>query len=183
VQTDGRYQAGPSSSVMLPSLELHHADGRRAPLWDYRGRGPLVVFLHEAPECAPCGERLAALAAAHPAFRELGAQVLAIGRAPAANQPYPVLVDPAGRLARALHERRVLPGPDRPAVLVVGRTGEIWAAWSGAHETLPDITELESWLEYTLSECRECFCCELAWPEEWVRGEQQGDEAGLPAQA
>lgn len=24
-------------------------------------------------------------------------------------------------------------------------------------------------LEYALSECRECFCCELAWPENWVR--------------
>jgi hypothetical protein len=29
------------------------------------------------------------------------------------------------------------------------------------------------WLEYTLSECRECFCCELAWPEDWLRGEAQ----------
>jgi hypothetical protein len=36
---------------------------------------------------------------------------------------------------------------------------------------LPDAAALAGWLEYALSECRECFCCELAWPETWVRGE------------
>jgi peroxiredoxin len=173
---------GPSSGRMLPSLELAFADGRPAPLWDYRGRGPLIVFLHEAPGCAACTARLAELAAAHPGYREIGPQVLAIGRAapdPMAGAaaapdgvpgaalstlPYPVLVDPAGRLAAAL-------GLPLPALLVVGRTGEVWAAWGGAHAALPDASEITGWLEYALSECRECFCCELAWPEAWVRGE------------
>jgi peroxiredoxin len=154
---------GPSSGYMLPSLELTFADGRPAPLWDYRGRGPLVVFLHEAPGCAACAARLGELAAAHPGYRELGAQVLAIGRAAPAGLPYPVLLDPAGRLAAAL-------GLPLPALLVVGRTGEVWAAWGGDHAALPDAAEIAGWLEYALGECRECFCCELAWPEAWVRG-------------
>jgi peroxiredoxin len=163
---------GPSSGRLLPSLELAFADGRPAPLWEYRGRGPLLVFLHEAPACGACGERLAELAAAHPGYREIGAQVLAVGcaapdAAPGAALPalpYPVLVDPAGRLAAAL-------GLPLPALLVVGRTGEVWATWGGSHAALPDAAEIAGWLEYALSECRECFCCELAWPERWVRGD------------
>lgn len=80
--------------------------------------------------------------------------------------PYPVILDPTNRLARALD----LP---LPAILIVGRTGELWAAWGGDHAALPDVTEINSWLDYSLSECRECFCCELAWPEAWVRGEPE----------
>ena len=163
--------AGPSSGRLLPSLELQHADGRPAPLWEYRGRGPLVVYLHAAPGCAACAARLAELAAAHPGYRELGAQVLAVGTAAISGPPYPVLLDPRGRLADALARAGVLPAPATPALLVVGRTGEIWAAWAGDHAVLPDAAEIVSWLEYALSECRECFCCELAWPEAWVRGE------------
>ncbi len=154
---------GPSSGRLLPSLELQFPDGRLAPLWEYRGRGPLVVVLHEAPGCARCAARLADLAAAHPGYRERGAQVLAIGPAAPPGLPYPMLLDPARRLARAL-------GLPLPALLVVGRTGEIWAAWGGDHAALPDAAEVDGWLEYALAECRECFCCELAWPEAWVRG-------------
>src|ERR671932_2866466 len=95
---------GPSSGRLLPSLELAFADGRPAPLWDYRGRGPLVVFLHEAPGCAACAARLGELAAAHAGYREMGAQVLAVGRGAPPALPYPVLLDPAGRGAPA-------PGP------------------------------------------------------------------------
>jgi peroxiredoxin len=161
---------GPSSGRLLPSLELAHADGSRAPLWEYRGRGPLLVYLHAAPDCADCRTRLAALAAAHPGYRELGAQVLAVGAQAVPSLPYPVLLDPGGRLAAALVAASVLPTAAPPALLVVGRTGEIWAAWAGAHAILPDAAEIAGWLEYALSECRECFCCELAWPESWVRG-------------
>ena len=155
---------GPSSGRMLPSLELAFPDGRAAPLWDYRGRGPLIVFLHEAPTCTACSAQLAALAAAHSGYREMTAQVLAVGDTAVPALPYPVLVDPEQRLARVL----CLP---LPAMLVVGRTGEIWAGWGGDHAALPDTRELNGWLDYSLSECRECFCCELAWPQEWVRGE------------
>jgi peroxiredoxin len=155
---------GPSSGRLLPSLDLAFADGRPAPLWDYRGRGPLVVFLHDAPACAECAARLTELAAAHPGYRALGAQVLAVGRAAPPDLPYPALLDAAGRLGRAL-------GLPTPALLVVGRTSEVWAAWGGDHAALPDATEVAGWLEYALSECRECFCCELVWPDDWVRDE------------
>jgi peroxiredoxin len=167
----GPWLAGPTSGQVLPSLELRFGDGRPAPLWDYRGRGPLVVFLHDAPGCAACAARLAALAAAHAGFREMGAQVLAIGRAPLVGLPYPALIDPPARLAAALQKQGVPLSAGGPALLIVGRTGAIWAAWSGADAALPDVAEITSWLEYTLSECRECFCCELAWPEDWVRDE------------
>ena len=166
----GPWLAGPTSGQVLPSLELRFGDGRPAPLWEYRGRGPLVVYLHDAPACSACVARLAALAAAHAGFREMGAQVLAIGPAPLDGLPYPVLLDPAARLAAALQKLGVLPPAGGTALLIVGRTGEIWAAWTGADAALPDVAEITSWLEYTLSECRECFCCELAWPEDWVRG-------------
>jgi peroxiredoxin len=157
---------GPSSGRMLPSLELAFADGRAAPLWDYRGRGPLVVFLHDALACAACDGYLAGLAAAYRDYREMTVQVLAVGRSTPPGLPYPVLLDPTDRLARAL-------GLPFPALLVVGRTGEIWAAWGGDHAGLPDAKEINGWLDYALSECRECFCCELAWPEAWVRSEGQ----------
>ena len=163
--------AGPSSGRLLPSLALAFPDGRRAPLWEYRGRGPLLVYLHAAPDCADCRARLGALAAAHPGYRELGAQVLAIGTSAVPDLPYPVLLDARGRLATALVQAGVLPTASPPALLIVGRTGEIWAAWAGDHAALPDAAEIARWLEYTLSECRECFCCELVWPEAWVRDE------------
>lgn len=163
-------ELGPSSAQLLPSLELAFADGHLAPLWDYRGRGPLLVCLHDAPGCAACATYLATLAHDHPDYRALGAQVLAIGREAPPGPLYPTLVDPGARLAHALTRQGVLPHPTPPALLVVGRTGAIWAAWHGDHAALPDHAELMSWLEYALSECRECFCCELAWPEDWVRG-------------
>lgn len=153
---------GPGSGRLLPGLVLADAAGRPAPLWDYRGRGPLVVFLHEGPGCAACAAWLAALAAAYPGYREAGAWVLAVGPAPVAGVPYPALGDPGGRLAAALALRP-------PALLVVGRTGEVWAAWAGSHAALPGAAEVAGWVEYALAECRECFCCELAWPAEWVR--------------
>jgi peroxiredoxin len=165
------YLTGPGSGALLPSLMLQHADGRPAPLWDYRGRGPLIVYLHEAPGCAPCRARLAELAAAHRGYRELSAQVLAVGQAPVADLPFPVLVDAPGRLAAALAQAGVLPAPTPPALLVVGRTGEIWAAWAGDHTLLPDQATIAQWLEWVLAECRECFCCELVWPAAWVRGQ------------
>ena len=93
---------GPSSGRMVPSLELAFPDERAAPLWDYRGRGPLVVFLHEAPGCAACAARLGELAANHPGYREIGVQVLAIGRSTPPGLPYPVLLDRTDRLVSAL---------------------------------------------------------------------------------
>jgi len=172
------HRTGPSSGIMLPHLELRFADGRPAPLWEYRGRGPLVVFWHDSPRCAACTARLAALAERHAEYRAMGAQGLAVGRAGVSDVPYPALVDPDARLAQALVLAGVLPNAEPPALLVVGRTSEIWAAWGAppsaadldAHARLPDHDELAGWLEYALSECRECFCCELAWPESWVRG-------------
>jgi peroxiredoxin len=162
--------AGPGSGWLLPGLELRQADGTTpAPLWAYRGRGPLLVFLHEGPQCAACAAHLAALATAYAGYREQGCQVLAVGPAPVAGLPYPVLVDPGARLAAAL-------GLRPPALLVVGRTGEIWAAWGGAHATLPPAAEVASWLEYALGECRECFCCEPVWPE----AEGRDTPAGAP---
>jgi hypothetical protein len=163
---------------MLPHLELRFADGRPAPLWEYRGRGPLVVYWHGAPACTACAARLADLAERHADYRAMGAQVLAVGRVAVPDAPYPTLVDPDARLAHALVRAGVLPHAQPPALLVVGRTSEIWAAWGtppstadlNAHALLPDQDELAGWLEYALSECRECFCCELAWPESWVRG-------------
>jgi peroxiredoxin len=155
-------QPGPGSGWLLPSLELAHADGRRAPLWDYRGRGPLVVFLHTGHACAACATLLAALAARYRAYRAIGVQIVAVGQGPEPDLPYPALVDPAGRLAAAL-------SLSVPALLVVGRTGEIWAAWSASHAALPAAAEIDQWLEYALSECRECFCCEQVWPGVWLR--------------
>src|SRR3982750_2065230 len=101
-QTRAARLLGPSSGRLLPSLELAFGDGSPAPLWDYRGRGPLVMFLHEAPDCAACAARLAALATAHAGYRALGAQVVAVGRAAPTSLPYPTLLDPTGRLAGTL---------------------------------------------------------------------------------
>jgi peroxiredoxin len=163
-QPAGPYLAGPSSSVLMPGLELHDRDGLRVPLWNYRWRGPLVVLLYDEPSCTVCAAYLGDLACVQPHYREIGAQILAVGRSPVAGLPYPCLVDPCQRLVHALAARGVVPEGAASAVLVVGRTGAIWAAWGGDHVALPGVADLEGWIEYALSECRECFCCELAWP-------------------
>ena len=167
--TEHRLPAGPGSGYLLPGLELRHPDGQPAPLWAYRGRGPLVVYLHEV--AAPDGQGyLAMLAAARRRFEELGARVVVVASAPVGGVPLISLVDPTQRLAQRLAADGLLPQPAPPAILVVGRTGEVWAVWAGSYATLPGQPELEEWLEYALSECRECFCCELVWPSEWLRG-------------
>ncbi|HLI29314.1 MAG TPA: hypothetical protein VKZ60_19775 [Chloroflexota bacterium] len=163
--TPSERRLGPGAGYLLPGLELRHADGAPAPLWSFRGRGPLVVFLHDAR--VPGSQAyLARLEAARALLEDLGARVLVVAPTAAAGGPFSHLLDPAERLAARLARDGVLPAPTAPAVLVVGRSGEVWAAWAGA--LLPDAAELRDWLEYALGECRECFCCEQVWPAEWL---------------
>lgn len=155
---------GPSSGYLLPGLELRHPDGTAAPLWAWRGRAPLVVYLHAPgrPASEAYLERLWALA---PRLAAAGAQLLVVSEAPL-DRAASWLLDAPGRLAARLRDDRVLAPPVPPGVLVVGRTGEVWAGWPREGDSLPDATELLDWVEYALAECRECFCCEPVWPVE-----------------
>ncbi|MBI4494195.1 MAG: hypothetical protein HY690_15510 [Chloroflexi bacterium] len=149
--------AGPASGRMLPTLVLRGPQGEEVPLWRYRARCPLVILVHRGPTDLPW---VRTFAARYADFHEAQAEVLAVGPEPLLGLPFPTLLDHGGRLAAAL-------ALQPPAIMVADRPGEVWAAWGDATlESLPDPDEVRSWLEYAMSECRECFCCELVWPAE-----------------
>lgn len=155
---------GPGAGYLLPSLELRHPDGTAAPLWAWRGRGPLVVYLHAAG--APASQaHLERVLALEPQLVAAGARLLVVTDAPL-DQTVPWLLDAAGRLAARLRHDAVLAPPVPPGLLVVGRTGEVWVGWPRHGGSLPEARELLDWVEYALAECRECFCCEQVWPAE-----------------
>ena len=157
---------GPLSGKYLVAFELPAADGRTVRLWDYRLRRNLVLFFHHGAGCPRCRGELTRFARHYPHCRERDAEVLAIGpdrtdvaAALAADLglPFPLLSDPAGRVA----DRQ---GMSRPAVVVASRVEEIWAAWAPSDELeLPSQEEIVGWLEFVVLQCHN-GCGRPEWP-------------------
>lgn len=114
---------------LLPPFILRSPDGATVRRSDYRGRRHLVVCA--VPDIGATEYRplLAALSARHGACRESGAEVLVLtGAAPPESAPerwpFPVLLDPAWRVAGRLGA--VTAGGERSLALAIAdRYGEI----------------------------------------------------------
>ena len=114
---------------LLPPFILQSPEGATVRRSDYRGRRHLVVCAVPDVGAAEYRPLLAALAARHGACRESGAEVLVLtGAAPpeAAPErcPFPILLDPAWRVAGRLGA--VTAGGERSLALVIAdRYGEL----------------------------------------------------------
>jgi peroxiredoxin len=134
---------------MLQSFALETPEGREIRSQSYRQRSNLVLLFHHGRDCARCHEMLADFDAGSEEIRDQSATILAIGpEAPAAS--FPMLLDSSGEVTARQ-------GLTVPAVVIVDRFGEIWAAWEGgADHRLPSSKDVIEWLEFLEVQCPEC---------------------------
>ena len=97
---------------------LKDADGKTVSLSELLVQGPLIVSFYRGVWCPYCNMELQALQDALPAFRELGAQLVAISPQNAVNSrksiranklDFPILSDPGNETAAAFGLRFALP--------------------------------------------------------------------------
>ena len=150
--------------VRLPSIALASAEGARVPVRGHRG--PVVVFVPHAPDCAGCLAYVRDLAASADAIAEWGASIRVIADAnaaqakalgAAAGNRIRVLLDPERVLAA-----RVAAG--EAAVLVADEWGEIYfTAEAAAAHDLPAADEIVQWARFVAVQCPECEQPEGEW--------------------
>jgi peroxiredoxin len=101
-----------------PSFVLKDANGKTVSSSELLAQGPLVISFYRGVWCPYCNMELQALQAALPAFRELGAQLVAISPQNAVNSrksirlntlDFPILSDPGSETAAAFGLRFALP--------------------------------------------------------------------------
>jgi peroxiredoxin len=102
-----------------PSFVLNDANGNAVASSALLAQGPLVVSFYRGVWCPYCNMELQALQEALPAFRTLGAQLLAISPQNAVNSrksmrdnglDFPILSDPGNETTAAFGLRGALPG-------------------------------------------------------------------------
>jgi len=102
-----------------PSFELNDANGHPVASSTLLGQGSLVVSFYRGVWCPYCNMELQALQEALPAFRALGARLVAISPQNAVNSrksmrsnglDFPILSDPGNATAAAFGLRFALPG-------------------------------------------------------------------------
>ncbi|MCC6446208.1 MAG: redoxin domain-containing protein [Armatimonadetes bacterium] len=142
----------------LPDFALRTSDGRLIRRSDYRHKKPLALACLIEPQADPV---LRLLRQHYPSCQEIGAEVLAIVREPAAaGMPFPVLLDADGSVIRKL-------GAEGQPVLIVADRFGIEASRlvlnpDNASET---IQEAVRWLYFVEIQCPECGVAE-AVPED-----------------
>lgn len=103
---------------VAPSFVLNDADGKPVGSAELLAQGPLVVSFYRGVWCPYCNMELQALQEALPAFRELGATLVAISPQNAVNSrksrrinslDFPILSDPGNETAAAFGLRFALP--------------------------------------------------------------------------
>jgi peroxiredoxin len=102
----------------VPSFVLKEANGKTVPAPELLSQGLLVVSFYRGVWCPYCNMELQASQEALPAFRELGAQLVAISPQNAVNSrksqranglDFPILSDPGNETAAAFGLRFALP--------------------------------------------------------------------------
>jgi peroxiredoxin len=103
---------------LAPRFVLNDPDGKAVDSADLLAEGPLVVSFYRGVWCPYCNMELQALQAALPAFRGLGARLVAISPQNGANSrrsvrtnglDFPILSDPRNETAAAFGLRFALP--------------------------------------------------------------------------
>ena len=145
----------PKPGDVIGGIRLLDQAGRTVTTWQYKQRRPLVLVLWDEGDEA----LLKTFAHAYAQYRDLGAEVLAIGPSanPVMDLPFPCLSDPnlttAARLTEAL-----------PAILVLDAFGELFQRWSGEEARSADHEAIAGELDFTGQQCEECDPHAENWP-------------------
>ena len=125
----------------VPSFEL--PDQQDYP-WSLSGQleaGPVVLVFYRGDWCPYCNGQLAAYARKYVEFERRGAQVAGVSVDPPINNarmvgklriPFPLLSDATGEVIRAYGLWNEKEGVAIPAVVVVGRSGEVGYVYTGS---------------------------------------------------
>lgn len=114
----GAAQRALKAGDKVPSFVLRDATGKTVSSSELLAQGPLAVSFYRGVWCPYCNTELQALQDALPAFRELGAQLVAISPQNAVNSrksiranglDFPILSDPGNGTAAAFGLRFALP--------------------------------------------------------------------------
>ena len=114
----GAAQRALKAGDKVPSFVLKDATGKTVSSSELLAQGPLAVSFYRGVWCPYCNMELQALQDALPAFRELGAQLVAISPQNAVNSrksiranglDFPILSDPGNETAAAFGLRFALP--------------------------------------------------------------------------
>ncbi|HKD79028.1 MAG TPA: redoxin domain-containing protein [Candidatus Angelobacter sp.] len=161
----------PSKGRILPDIALPTASlGRQVHTSDFRGRANLVVIADDGQ--SETANLISEAARQYGEIKSQEAEVLVIVRplrsTAAAEQkslahlPGAVLVDEDGSVRRRLGAVDAQ-GHDSAAIYVTDRYGEVFGVYRKSDgQSVPDIGEILSWLEFINSQCPECEAPE--WP-------------------
>jgi peroxiredoxin len=137
-------------NAVAPTFTLPAVGGGEVSRGSYRARKHLaVLFLPHVD--LPAREYLEELAAAYQSIVDAGAEALAVvtdkgasadGLRAAVDVPFPLLLDPGGRVAA-----RYLPDGSTLGVFILDRYGALRHQWTLTAPPLPAASELISWLE------------------------------------
>jgi peroxiredoxin len=129
---------------LAPRFVLNDPDGKAVDSADLLAEGPLVVSFYRGVWCPYCNMELQALQAALPAFRGLGARLVAISPQNGVNSrrsvrtnglDFPILSDPRNETAAAFGLRFAL--PDYLVALYKSRKNDLPAFNGDTSWTLP----------------------------------------------
>lgn len=163
----------PTRRQVVHDFTLPCTDGKRISLQDYRGHFSLVLIFAGDPSQITEKKCLSELVQRYSEIREADAEVLLVlacsrERAEAtghqAKRPFPVLADEDLQVHKAFGalDPRAVPAA---ALYVTDRFLEVFAEWrTGEGDSLPNASELISWLDYINSQCPECTQAE--WPRD-----------------
>jgi peroxiredoxin len=161
----------PARGHVMRDFTLPSTDGRRIGLYDYRGHANLVLIFAGDIGQTTEKEFLSGLAQRYAEIREQDTEVLLIvagsrDRAERtkhqAKLPFLVLVDEDAQIHKSVGAlgAQALPAA---ALYVTDRFLEVFASWRTVEgNTLPNASEVFSWIDYINSQCPECTQAE--WP-------------------
>lgn len=160
----------PSKGRILPDFALPAASsGREVHASDFRGRANLVVIADDGR--SETANLVSDAVRKYGEMKNQEAEVLVIVGPPQSTAavrqeslkslPGALLVDEDGSVHRRLGAVDAQ-GHDSAAIYVTDRYGEVFAVYRrSAGQSVPDIAEIMSWLEFINSQCPECE------PPEW----------------